>query len=120
MSLAHTSRQLNPHLNMAGSLLLLAATALPLALAGNHLDASNLAYRSPYTNHDGLAVNTHAIAKRHQESKEVLQKRQSQPAPEGDASTYTLSGYGLGATNWSNADVIFAGDLNYSKSLVTT
>lgn len=95
---------------------MLASALLPLALAGNHLDANNLVYRSPYTNHDGLALDTHAIAKRHDQTTELLTKRQlSQPAPEGDVGTYTLSGYGLGATDWSNSDRIYAGDVNFSE-----
>jgi len=98
-------------------LVALASALLPLAFAGNHLDANNLVYRSPYTNHDGLAVDTHAVAKRHEKTTELLRKRQiSQPAPEGDVDTYTLSGYGLGATDWSNSDRIYAGDLNFSGS----
>lgn len=99
-----------------GHLFMLASALLPLALAGNHLDANNLVYRSPYTNHDGLALDTHAIAKRHDQTTELLRKRQlSQPAPEGDVGTYTLSGYGLGATDWSNSDRIYAGDVNFSE-----
>lgn len=97
-------------------LFVLASALLPLALAGNHLDAGNLAYRSPYTNHDGLAVDTHAVAKRHEQTTRALRKRQEQPAPEGDVDNYTLNGYGFGAVDWSNSDRIYAGDLNYSES----
>ncbi|KAG7566918.1 hypothetical protein FFLO_01297 [Filobasidium floriforme] len=103
-----------------GHLFMLASALLPLALAGNHLDANNLVYRSPYTNHDGLALDTHAIAKRHDQTSELLRKRQlSQPAPEGDVGTYTLSGYGLGATDWSNSDRIYAGDVNFTHSVAS-
>jgi hypothetical protein len=59
-----------------GQFFMLASVLLPLSLAGNHLDAGNLVYRSPYSNHDGLALDTHAIAKRHEHTTKRLRKRQ--------------------------------------------
>lgn len=86
----------------------------------NHLDRSNLAYRSPYANHDSLAVDTHAIAKRHEESHAILRKRQvKQAAPKGEPDNYITAGYGLGVVDWADASYIFGGNLNFTHAVAS-
>lgn len=100
---------------MIAESLLILLPILPLAVAGNHLDERNLNYRSPYLNLDYLAADTHTIAKRHEASYEILRKRAfTEKAPDGEPNSYELSGYGLGAVDWSDAQYIYNGDLNFS------
>ncbi|KAJ9102982.1 hypothetical protein QFC19_004539 [Naganishia cerealis] len=88
--------------------------------ANNHLDQSNLAYRSPYLNHDSLAVDVHAVAKRHEDSANILRKRQLQEvAPTGTPDNYLTAGYGLDVVDWSDASYIFAGDLNFTHAVAS-
>jgi alkaline phosphatase D len=88
--------------------------------ANNHLDQRNLAYRSPYLNHDSLAVDVHAIAKRHEDSATILRKRQLQEvAPTGAPDNYITAGYGLGVVDWSDASYIFAGNLNFTHAVAS-
>ncbi|KAJ9093940.1 hypothetical protein QFC20_007026 [Naganishia adeliensis] len=102
---------------------ILVATLCLSALAQastNHLDRSNLAYRSPYANHDSLAVDTHAIAKRHEESHAILRKRQMiQAAPTGEPDNYITAGYGLGVVDWADASYIFGGNLNFTHAVAS-
>ncbi|KAJ9115429.1 hypothetical protein QFC22_005186 [Naganishia vaughanmartiniae] len=88
--------------------------------ANNHLDGRNLAYRSPYLNHDSLAVDVHAIAKRHEDSATILRKRQLQEAaPTGTPDNYITAGYGLGVVDWTDASYIFAGNLNFTHAVAS-
>lgn len=102
---------------------LLVATLCLSALARastNHLDESNLVYRSPYANHDSLAVDTHAIVKRHEESHAILRKRQmKQDAPKGQPDNYITAGYGLGVVDWADASYIFGGNLNFTHAVAS-
>ncbi len=89
---------------------------------GTHLERNNLAYRSPYINHDSLAVDTRAIVARHDETaRSIKRKRQLPPqvvAPKDKANTYTHSGYGVGVVDWSDASYIYSGDLNFSEPAI--
>jgi alkaline phosphatase D len=88
--------------------------------ANNHLDQHNLAYRSPYLNHDSLALDTHAIVKRHEESHSILRKRQAQQAaPSGTPDNYITAGYGLGVVDWADANYIFGGNLNFTHAVAS-
>lgn len=82
----------------------------------------NLAYRSPYISHPALAIDTHKVHKRHLEAyagvRREIRKRQI-AIPEGEDDEYPLPGYGLGVADWSNADYIYAGDLNFTHSVAS-
>lgn len=120
----------------------LVATLLPLALAApltpsTPLD-SNLVYQSPYTNDKWLAIDTHAVHKRHLAEGAQLMKRDQMAAmpmwrrwlsskrqsgaapqqivrPQGSPDTYTLAGYGGAVSFWDDATYIYSGGLNFSE-----
>src|ERR1700712_850461 len=82
---------------MLSHLALLALGSAFFVQADTHLERNNLAYRSPYINHDSLAINTGAIVLRHEDHADVLRRKRQLPpqvvAPKDLPNTYTHSGY---------------------------
>jgi alkaline phosphatase D len=106
------------------SIALLASTTL----ATPELLERNLAYRSPYVSHPALAIDTHAVHKRHLEanaqahSEVTFRKRQEQvPRPAGEPVEYPSypPGYGIGVTKYTNAQYVYGGELNYTHSVAS-
>jgi hypothetical protein len=99
---------------MFGSMIL---ALLPVLVAGEL--ANNLVYRSPYSNHEGLAMDTHAIEKRHLEASSALRKRQAQTlAPSGTPDTYIWKG-DYATADWSSSSYIYAGAINFTHSVAS-
>ena len=97
-------------------------------LATPELLERNLAYRSPYVSHPALAIDTHAVHKRHLEanvqahSEVTLRKRQQQvPRPAGEPVEYPSypPGYGIGVTKYTNAQYVYGGELNYTHNVAS-
>jgi alkaline phosphatase D len=106
------------------SIAILASTTL----ATPEILERNLAYRSPYISHPALAIDTHAVHKRHLEanaqahSEVTLRKRQEQvPRPAGEPVEYPSypPGYGIGVTKYTNAQYVYGGELNYTHSVAS-
>ena len=83
----------------------------------------NLAYRSPYLSHPTLGIDTVNVHQRHLAAREEirgLRKRQAQTdVPDGKPDAYPTPGYGLGVTDWTDTDMIYAGDLNFTHSVAS-
>lgn len=97
---------------------------LGLASATPEIIQRNLNYRSPYVSHPALAIDTEDVHRRHlvarAEVKSELRKRQAtQAIPSGTPEDYPTAGYGLGVADWANADLIYAGELNYTHSVAS-
>ena len=103
-----------------------------LLLVGSNVLASspevlerNLVYRSPYSSHPGLALDTKSIHARHlaagDEIEATLKKRAAatEVRPSGSDDEYTYSGYGLGVAYWGDADYVYAGQLNYTHAVAS-
>ena len=111
---------------------------LGLSTATPEILNANLAYRSPYSNEPGLAIDTEAVHARHADSHRQI-KREIQRGhlkrevnrrvkrdgtgeiarPEGQSGEYTYKGYGLGVTDWGTAGYVYAGGLNYTHSVAS-
>lgn len=104
------------------SIALLASTTL----ATPEILEKNLAYRSPYVSHPALAIDTRAVHKRHlaasAEAHAEIRKRQEQVArPDGEPIEYPSypPGYGVGVAKWTNAQYVYAGELNFTHSVAS-
>jgi len=100
---------------------------LPLigvAIATPEVIERNLAYRSPYVSHPGLGIDTADVHRRHlaarDEVRHEMRKRQQQAgAPTGKPEAYPAPGYGLGVVDWTDADAVYAGKLNFSHGIAS-
>ena len=97
---------------------------LGLASATPQILERNLAYRSPYVSHPALGIDTGDVHRRHivarDEVRHEIRKRQKQTAaPGGKPEEYPTPGYGLGVTDWTDADVVYAGNLNFTHSVAS-
>ena len=84
----------------------------------------NLAYRSPYTEHPALSIDTRQVYKRHAVAsdniKRGLSKRQDYiNLPEGEFNEYSKPAYQLGVTDWTTADHVYAGNVNFTHSVAS-
>lgn len=81
----------------------------------------NLAYRSPYPNEPGLAIDTQDLHDRHQSEIQLIKRRrQEQEAkPDGEAVTYSMVGYGLGWADWGDAEYVYKGGLNFTHGVAS-
>ena len=110
---------------------------LPLAIAAPSLD-NNLAYRSPYTSHPSLAIDTADLSARHLAARSnidtvVAARRRKRAivnrkrgvhedngevrAPGGDPAENDLI-YGLGVARWDH-DWVFGGDVNFTHGVAS-
>jgi alkaline phosphatase D len=108
------------------SVLALSSLLATTALATPEIIERNLAYRSPYVSHPALAIDTHAVHKRHlaanAEIHSGLRKRADQVArPAGEPVEYPSypPGYGVGVTKYTNAQYVYGGQLNYTHSVAS-
>ena len=84
----------------------------------------NLAYRSPYTEHPALAIDTRKVHERHVVASDNIKRGLRKRAdfidfPEGDFNEYSKPAYSFGVTDWTTADHVYAGALNYTHSVAS-
>ena len=84
----------------------------------------NLAYRSPYTEHPALAIDTRKVHERHVVASDNIKRGLRKRAdfidvPEGYFNEYSKPAYSFGVTDWTTADHVYAGALNYTHSVAS-
>jgi alkaline phosphatase D len=84
----------------------------------------NLAYRSPYTEHPALSVDTRQVYKRHAAASDNIKRGLSKRAdyinvPAGEFNEYSKPAYSFGVTDWTTSDHVYAGNLNFTHSVAS-
>lgn len=107
------------------SIIPLTLPSLTLISATPEILHRNLAYKSPYISDPSLSIDVQEVHKRHlaarDEIRSELRKRQITTVPkgQGEPQAYPEKGYGLGVVDWTDAEYIYSGDLNFTHSVAS-
>ena len=110
--------------SLASALVCILLLTLSATTANPEIYERNLAYRSPFVNHEILKRDTHEISARHaregRHATRAFRKRQEQmPRPADEPNNVGYVGYGLGVAVWDDATYIYAGGLNFTHSIAS-